>query len=304
MALLKRNLYLLAREQKKYPIKGDVLVLSQQAVYGTLNEVKKLFKKEKVPLKNLPLGFDTKNKIPAWGETNYQNYTNCQTVLSLFGAKRVFVADISDYENPDILMDLNIPVKKQYHNKFDVILDIGSLEHIFNIPQALENIKLMLKPEGTVILDCPSSNAINHGFYQISPTLFFDYFTLNGFKNFSCFILEGSFLNYEKGAKIYQCKEAALKEQLILSSKGVEVMFFATKGKTLINSSREKWPIQSAYRVSNYWNKKTTQSKIKSPLRKIILWLLFATRKYRPELIDRIWKRIKTKKKLIYIGRH
>lgn len=147
------------------------------------------------------MNFDIKNKIPAWQRTRYENYINCQTVLTLLGAKRVYAADVSNYEKPDIIMDLNIPVDNKYHNKFDVILDIGTLEHIFNIPQALENITLMCKSGGTIILGAPASNAINHGFYQICPTLYYDYFKINGFENFSCFILEGSNLNYEKKGK-------------------------------------------------------------------------------------------------------
>lgn len=297
MGLLKRHLYLLAIENKKHPIRGDVLTLGQQAVYATLDEVKLLLKKERIYLNNLPLNFDTKNKIPSWKKTKYDNYTNCQTVLTLLGAKKIYVADVSSYENPDIIMNLNRPVDNKYHDRFDFILDVGTLEHIFNIPQALENIKLMCKPGGTIIFSTPASGAINHGFYQISPTFYYDYFKINGFDNFSCFILEGSSLNYEKKAKIYKCKIEAMTENLTLASnKGIEVVFFATK--SINNNLETKIPIQTIYNTS------LIQPKRKNPLRKFILYLLFVSRRWRPEFIDRTWKKLKTKNKLIYIGRY
>lgn len=301
MGLLKRNLYLLALEHAKHPIEGDVLTFGQQSVHATLDEVKILFEKEKIILKNLPENFDTKNKIPSWEKTGYQNYTNCQTVLGLLGAERVFSADVSDYENPDILMDFNMPVDKKYYNKFNAILDIGTLEHVFNIPQAFENIKLMLKPGGTLILGYPLAGTINHGFYQICPTLLYDYFSVNGFENFSCFILDGSNINYEKKAKIYQCKHSAITDNLIINSRtGLEVTFFATKsmGK---NDSFGKVPIQSRYGASPDW-KKSAQNVPKK--QGMALQLLFISRKWRPEFIDRAWKKIKSRRKLTYLGRH
>ncbi len=303
MGLLRRHLNLLAIEHKKHSIRGDVLTLGQQSVHATLDEVKSIFKKQGVSLKNLPADFDTKNRIPDWKGTKYDAYTNCQAVLSLLGAKKVLAADVSGYENPDIVMDLNLPVDKKYYNAFDVILDIGTLEHIFNLPQALENIKSMCKPGGTIILGTWTSNDINHGFYQICPTLFHDYFASNDFENFSCFVLVGSNLNYEKKAKIWQCNERAMTDNMILNSKkGVETMFFARK-KMSSDDTKKEYPIQSYYTTSNYWSNKTT-SNIKTPLIKMILQLLFITRKYRPEFFDMIWKEIKTKKNLKYIGRY
>ena len=304
MGLLTRHLYLLAIENEKHPIKGDVLTLGQQSVHATLSEVMALLKKTGASLENLPHGFDTKNKIPYWEGTKYESCANCQAVLTLLGAKKIVAADVSEYENPEIIMDFNAPVGKEYYNKFDTILDVGTLEHVFNIPQAFLNIKLMLKPKGTLILGYPASNAVNHGFYQISPTLLYDYFCSNGFENFSCFIINGSCLNYEKKAKIYQCKAGAITENLTLATKtGVEVMFFATKSANSNgNDLQNRIPIQTAYRTSTYWQKKTAPDWGKKG--KLLPSLLFYSRKWRPEIIDRTWKKIKTNKMLTYLGKY
>src|SRR3989344_5549286 len=130
MGLLRRHLYLLAAEHKKYPLTGAELTLGQQSGHAPLDEVMLLFKQQGVSLKELPPGFDIKNKIPDWKGTRYDTYANCQAVLALLGAKKTYAADISAYENPDIIMDFGLPVDKKYHSAFDTILDVGTLEHI------------------------------------------------------------------------------------------------------------------------------------------------------------------------------
>ena len=202
MGILVSHLHLLAMEQDKHPIKGDVLTLGQQAVYETLEEVKNIFISHGLKLKSLKEGFDTKNKIPFWVGTPREKFTNAHAILTLLGAERVFVTDISDYENPDYLIDLNYDISEKYYERFDVILDVGTLEHIFDIPVALSNLIKMLKKGGRIILILPSSGGIDHGFYSFSPTLFFDFFTANGFSNFGCHLIEGSNFNYMKKSKI------------------------------------------------------------------------------------------------------
>ena len=85
MGLLRRHLYLLAAENKKYPVLGNVLTLGQQSVHTNLDEVISMFKNQGLSLKDLPVGFDTKNKIPDWKGTKYDNYTNCYRCGSVVG---------------------------------------------------------------------------------------------------------------------------------------------------------------------------------------------------------------------------
>ena len=63
--------------------------------------------------------------------------------------------------------------------RYDYILDGGTLEHIFNIPNALQAIFKMLKVGGTFYFDSPAYWGINHGFYNISPGLYSEYFQAN-----------------------------------------------------------------------------------------------------------------------------
>ncbi len=98
-------------EQRNHPIKGDVLTLGQQAVYSTVSDLKNIFYSYNIIPKNLPNNFDSSTNIPAWQNAHrYKNYTNAQSLFTIIGAKNVYATDISPYENPDYLIDLNEPV--------------------------------------------------------------------------------------------------------------------------------------------------------------------------------------------------
>jgi hypothetical protein len=267
MGMLPSHIAMLAREQESHPIRGDVLTLGQQGVYATLNEVKEILESQKITPASLPGGFDVKSKVNKSSEI-WARRTNAQTVLSLLGAKKVFASDCSEYENPDFVIDLNYPVGDEYFEKFDVILDIGTLEHVFNIPMLLRNLNFMLKKGGEVILIAPASNSIDHGFYSISPTLFHDYFSANNHGNFSCYLSEESpdmlFLGFPPTkANIYQY--AYVGPQFCLSSAhAIETIFFATKNSNDSNSSEIKIPSQSLYSNEPNWEGAQTKGNVAS----------------------------------------
>ena len=63
--------------------------------------------------------------------------TYCENILiSNYGSTKVDSIDYSDYEKCTIIHDMNNPVETNIQ-KYDTIFDGGSLEHIFNINQAL-----------------------------------------------------------------------------------------------------------------------------------------------------------------------
>ena len=223
----------------------EILCLGQQAVHLKLNEVYKIAKQHKeLLLSDLPKNFDTKNKIPSWDGTKSENNTNVQTIFKLLGASKISIADISKYENPDFLINLNDPVESYLANKFDVIFDCGTLEHVFDTPTALWNLVTMLKTDGVLYIAVPASNAIDHGFFSFSPGLFFDYFNANGFEVLGCYLKEGSPLFYKKRGKLYKYNEIG-NEIPILSSVSIETIAVLKKIQSKEKATK---PIQSVYR--------------------------------------------------------
>ena len=89
----------------------------------------------------------------------------------------------SDYESAGLIHDLNHPVSSELHERFDVVIKAGSLEHVFNFPIAVGNLMRMLPAGGFMYLTVPANNLFGHGFYQFSPELMFRIFTPdNGFE--------------------------------------------------------------------------------------------------------------------------
>ena len=94
-----------------------------------------------------------------------------------FGLAPVVALDISDHEGAEIIFDLNEPdPPPETRQRFGLIVNGGTLEHVFHVPNALANLNCMLRPGGAILHILPCNNWVDHGFYQFSPTLMFDYY--------------------------------------------------------------------------------------------------------------------------------
>jgi len=91
----------------------------------------------------------------------------------LLGAAHVDSVDLSSYEGATIIQDLNAPVPAVLRNRYSVVIDSGTLEHVFNVAQGFRNCLEMIEEGGYFITIGPGNNAMGHGFYQFSPELYF-----------------------------------------------------------------------------------------------------------------------------------
>lgn len=100
--------------------------------------------------------------------------------VEIFGAISFEILDISADEGADHILDLNrtIPHTSLY-TSFQVILDFGTQEHVFDNTQFLENIFSLLSVDGLYLFDLPANNYLEHGFRQYSPTFFYDFCAQN-----------------------------------------------------------------------------------------------------------------------------
>jgi hypothetical protein len=106
-----------------------------------------------------------------------------EPVFAQLGAQVVDSIDASDYEGATIVADLNRAIPPDLNEKYDVVFDGGSLEHVFNVPQALANVMSMPKVGGSLIIHTMANNCFGHGFYQFSPELFYRVLTPeNGYR--------------------------------------------------------------------------------------------------------------------------
>jgi SAM-dependent methyltransferase len=108
--------------------------------------------------------------LGSWSATPYGGYADA-FLREAVGVKRLDALDASDYEGATVLHDLNRPLPPALAQRFDAVIDGGTLEHIFDVPAALRAYMGMLRVGGSLFLSTPANNLCGHGFYQLSPEL-------------------------------------------------------------------------------------------------------------------------------------
>ncbi|MBV8074719.1 MAG: hypothetical protein JO140_04745 [Candidatus Eremiobacteraeota bacterium] len=116
---------------------------------------------------------------------------NARAFFGLLGIHDVEILDVDPYQGAEIIVDLNEPIPKKYHGRFKTVLDSGTMEHVFDLRTGLSNLVKLLAVGGRVVHQNPCNNYVNHGFFQVSPTLYFDYYAANGFDDLrACFVVQ------------------------------------------------------------------------------------------------------------------
>ena len=101
----------------------------------------------------------------------------CPETLELFErlGSELTVVDFTQESGVEKIADLNYP---HDFGKFDLVIDSGTLEHCFNIGQAMLNAVNSVKVGGAIFHLSPL-DVLNHGFYNMNPTLFNDFYLQN-----------------------------------------------------------------------------------------------------------------------------
>jgi len=162
---------------RSMPAPGEVLTLGVQDIHFDERWFRKAMKRL-----DLPLPVDWAAEINPKPHFQKRNYLTQQCVFSAIGLPEVRSLDASDFEGCDFIHDLNDPEPPaELRERFSLIVDGGTLEHIFHVPNALKAIHRMLKVGGIIIHQSPTSNYVDHGFYSFSPTFFEDYYRTAGY---------------------------------------------------------------------------------------------------------------------------
>jgi hypothetical protein len=116
----------------------------------------------------------------SWGDA-------AETILrDVTGAAEVSSIDMSDYQGASIVHDMNRPLwnsRPDLAGQFDLVIDGGTLEHVFNFPIAVRNLMFLVRSGGHILTANPANNLCGHGFYQFTPELMHRlYAPANGFR--------------------------------------------------------------------------------------------------------------------------
>jgi hypothetical protein len=112
-----------------------------------------------------------------------------ESLFEYLGAKTIDSIDARSYQGVSIVHDMNNPIPETLKSRYSMVIDFGTLEHIFNFPVAASNVIDMTAPGGYILSMVPANNFCGHGLYQFSPELFFRTFSReNGCEIVSLFL--------------------------------------------------------------------------------------------------------------------
>lgn len=113
-----------------------------------------------------------------------------ETFFKSLGAETVDSLDISDFEGAGLIHDLNAPIPDDLSERYDLIYDGGTTEHIFDVATCMDNLNSLLAPNGVLAACAPGNNWFAHGFYQFGPELVYGYWKHGcGFDVLDCVML-------------------------------------------------------------------------------------------------------------------
>ncbi len=158
------------------------------------------------------------------------------------------VLDLKELRGGEVIADFNYPISKDLQNQFDIVYDGGTLEHCFNIAQAIVNFLSMAKVGGFIYHANPLF-ILNHGFYNINPTFYNDFYLDNGHKLVSpIFGLKQNFehINDKDNPRVDDIKfdlpYTERKELKEANNTSIQVVIEKTSDKTPL------WPVQTKYK--------------------------------------------------------
>jgi hypothetical protein len=172
MGLALQSIVLLLGMHRERPLEGPVLTLGRQSVEGTPEQIVNAF--ASAGLVPVPLSEEMLAELHA-GRLYGDRF-----LFALMGLT-VHSLDVSAYEGADIVHDLNVPVPRELHGTYATVFDGGTLEHVFDLRTAFSNVAALTAPGGRVMHWSPCNNYVNHGFWQLSPRSFYDFYFANGF---------------------------------------------------------------------------------------------------------------------------
>ncbi|MDP2660647.1 MAG: class I SAM-dependent methyltransferase [Dehalococcoidia bacterium] len=169
MGLLPGSAQILLDLSREHSFAGSLLTLGKQNVLVTPDQWRAMAN---------PLGDIPTERHLRWNT----DYITSDWFFKSLGFDAVASLDVSTYEGATYQRDLNKPGVSPWPGKipqFDFVFDGSTIEHIFHLPNVLENIFYLLKPGGRVLHMSPSNHFMDDGFYQLSPTFFLDYYRAN-----------------------------------------------------------------------------------------------------------------------------
>jgi hypothetical protein len=245
----------LIMQHKRVAFRGPVLTLGNQDIWANHEQLKSYFDELGCPYEEtevVPRSTYMVEALAAGAEgyelkrlADAQGYVHARTFFGMMGITDYCDIDKLDFEQPQIVHDLNAPVPPELRDRFNLIVDSGTIEHIFDVRQVMENVVRMSRVGGWVVHITPSSNYVDHGFFSFSPCFFYDFYRANGFTDFTCYLLQVDPRDHLGRAEYVEYSYGMNLSELIRPGREVLVFFAARKAESL---AELVVPVQGVYR--------------------------------------------------------
>ncbi|MFZ1528795.1 MAG: hypothetical protein WAT19_08595 [Ferruginibacter sp.] len=172
-----------------------------------------------------------------------------EPLYQILGAEKADSMDFSAYEKASIIHDLNQPIEDELKQSYSLVMDGGTIEHVFNFPQAIKNCMQMIETGGHYIGITPVNNLMGHGFYQYSPELYYRIFSEeNGFRVKKMYVN----VRTETISEWYEVADPLQVKTRVVLQNNLPAHVVVIAEKTAEKNIFEKMPQQSDY--SYTWN--------------------------------------------------
>lgn len=107
----------------------------------------------------------------------------CVDLVALLNRRGIENVSTIDYfdARADCRWDMNAPVDRECWGRYGTFIDFGSIEHVFDTRQCLENCLRLLRLGGYYLLSVPVNGYFAHGLHVFNPRGLLDALALNGF---------------------------------------------------------------------------------------------------------------------------
>lgn len=165
-------------------------------------------------------------------------------LIEKLGGAPCHFLDNSAYEGAQVIHDLNEPLPAELHASYDTVIEIGVLEHVFNIGLAMKSVAQMVKPGGRFLSLNVADNHLGHGFWQLGPEAYFRTFSPgNGFEPILCEL-------YYRGEFHPVRDPETAGRRLPLKTLGHTYITFAARKCADRQVFPDGWPVQADYRAA------------------------------------------------------
>jgi hypothetical protein len=212
-----------------------------------------------------------------------------EPLFARLGAEEIRSMDASPFEGASDVHDLNEPIPASLKQNFSAVIDSGTLEHVFNFPQAIANAMEMVELGGHLLLMTPTNNEGGHGFYQFAPELFFRVLSPeNGFS------VERFLLREILSRHWYEVADPAeLGHRSQFRSRGIAYLFVRARRQETL-APFVTWPQQSDYFAA--WGRTNAEA----PRTSRASWLKATAKRLLPQSFLRLRRELPWKHPVLY----